>query len=62
MFQKNYIGYLVKKGAKGDKIITEWFGQTMPIADNATPAGRQKNRRVEMKIIYKETVAPAQPK
>ena len=54
--------YLVKKGAKGDKIITEWFGQTMPIADNATPAGRQKNRRVEMKIIYKETVAPAQPK
>lgn len=50
--------YLVKKGAKDDKIITEWFGQTMPIADNATPAGRQKNRRVEMKIIYKETVQP----
>ncbi len=52
--------YLVKKGAKGDKILTEWFGQTMPIADNATPAGRQKNRRVEMKIIYKEELA--QPK
>jgi len=50
--------YLVKKGAKADKIITEWFGQTQPIADNATPAGRQKNRRVEMKIIYKETVQP----
>ncbi|MEO6303648.1 MAG: DUF5723 family protein [Bacteroidia bacterium] len=48
--------YLVKKGAKADKIITEWFGQTVPIADNATPAGRQKNRRVEMKIIYKEQV------
>ncbi len=46
--------YLVKKGAKADKIITEWFGQTQPIADNATPAGRQKNRRVEMKIIFKE--------
>ena len=45
--------YLVKKGAKADKIIAEWFGQTMPIADNATPAGRQKNRRVEMKIISK---------
>ncbi|MBA3682140.1 MAG: OmpA family protein [Bacteroidetes bacterium] len=50
--------YLVKKGAKDDKIITEWFGQTMPIADNSKPAGRQKNRRVEMKIIYKETVQP----
>ncbi len=46
--------YLVKKGAKADKIVTEWFGQTQPVADNATPAGRQKNRRVEMKIIYKQ--------
>ncbi|MES2681213.1 MAG: DUF5723 family protein [Bacteroidota bacterium] len=46
--------YLIKKGAKADKILTEWFGQTQPIADNATPAGRQKNRRVEMKIIFKE--------
>ena len=52
--------YLVKKGVKADKVITEWFGQTAPIADNATPAGRQKNRRVEMKIIYKEQAA--QPK
>jgi len=48
--------YLVKKGVPADNVITEWFGQTMPIADNATPAGRQKNRRVEMKIIFKEEV------
>lgn len=48
--------YLVTKGAKADKILTEWFGQTAPIADNATPAGRQKNRRVEMKILFKEEV------
>lgn len=46
--------YLTKKGANADKIIAEWFGQTQPIADNATPVGRQKNRRVEMKIIFKE--------
>ncbi|MGZ3885678.1 MAG: OmpA family protein, partial [Bacteroidia bacterium] len=49
--------YLVKKGANGDKIITEWFGQTQPIADNKTPAGKQKNRRVEMKILFKEEPA-----
>lgn len=47
--------YLTKKGAKADKIMTEWFGQTQPVADNATPAGRQKNRRVEMKILFRET-------
>lgn len=48
--------YLVKKGASADGIITEWFGQTQPIDSNDTPAGRQKNRRVEMKILFKETV------
>ena len=48
--------YLVKKGAAAEGIITEWYGQTQPIDSNDTPAGRQKNRRVEMKILFKETV------
>jgi outer membrane protein OmpA-like peptidoglycan-associated protein len=48
--------YLVKKGATATNIITEWFGQTQPIDSNDTPAGRQKNRRVEMKILFKEPV------
>ncbi|MBA3665961.1 MAG: OmpA family protein, partial [Bacteroidetes bacterium] len=46
--------YLVKKGVPADNILTEWFGQDQPIAPNDTEAGRQKNRRVEMKIIFKE--------
>lgn len=46
--------YLVKKGATATNIITEWFGQTQPIDTNDTPKGRQKNRRVEMKILFKE--------
>ena len=46
--------YLVKKGVKDEQILTEWFGQKMPIGDNSTPKGRQKNRRVEMKILLKE--------
>ena len=46
--------YLVSKGVAADKIIAEWFGQTVPIADNNTPEGRQKNRRVEMKVEYKK--------
>jgi outer membrane protein OmpA-like peptidoglycan-associated protein len=50
---KAVMKYLVGKGVNPDKIITEWFGQTQPIETNDTPAGRQKNRRVEMKVIYK---------
>lgn len=46
--------YLVAKGVKADKVLTEWFGQTVPIADNTNEAGRQKNRRVEMKVEYKQ--------
>jgi len=44
--------YLVKKGINADRIKTEWFGQTKPIAPNATPEGRQQNRRVEMNIVF----------
>ncbi|NTU70164.1 OmpA family protein [bacterium] len=44
--------YLIKQGVKEFRIKAEWFGQEKPIADNKTPAGRQKNRRVEMKIIF----------
>jgi len=51
---KAVMKYLVKKGVKPENIIVEWFGQTMPIADNSTPAGKQKNRRVEMKIQFKQ--------
>ena len=44
--------YLVQKGTDGSRIKTEWFGQTMPIATNATAEGRKKNRRVEMSIVF----------
>lgn len=44
--------YLISKGVDPAKLTAEWFGQTKPIADNATPEGRQKNRRVEMKIVF----------
>jgi outer membrane protein OmpA-like peptidoglycan-associated protein len=43
--------YLVGKGVATDKVITEGFGAKKPIASNTTEAGRQKNRRVEMKVI-----------
>ena len=42
--------YLVTKGVSPDLIITTAFGSTQPVASNKTAAGRQQNRRVEIKI------------
>ncbi len=44
--------YLIGRGVDGSKLATDGFGESRPIADNKTPAGRQKNRRVEMKIAF----------
>jgi outer membrane protein OmpA-like peptidoglycan-associated protein len=43
--------YLISKGITTERFIIEYFGETKPIADNATPEGRAKNRRVEMKLV-----------
>ena len=44
--------YLVKKGVAADKLTAKGFGQTVPVADNATNEGRSKNRRVEFKVNF----------
>ncbi len=41
---------LVKKGIAAKRLTANGFGSAKAIATNATPAGRAKNRRVEMKI------------
>lgn len=43
--------YLMSQGVPEKQLIAEGFGQTKPIASNATAAGRQKNRRVELKVV-----------
>ena len=43
--------YFASKGIDMKRIIAEGFGATRPVADNKTQEGKQKNRRVEMKII-----------
>jgi outer membrane protein OmpA-like peptidoglycan-associated protein len=42
---------LTQRGVASDRIRSVGYGETMPIATNDTPAGREANRRVEIKII-----------
>jgi outer membrane protein OmpA-like peptidoglycan-associated protein len=47
--------YLVEQGIAPNAIGTTGFGETMPVASNDTPAGRQQNRRVEL-IVSGESI------
>ncbi len=44
--------YLSKQGIDESRIVSSGHGESAPIGDNTTAAGRQKNRRVELKLNY----------
>ena len=45
------VNYLLGKGIKNDRLTFKGFGETKPIADNKTEAGRALNRRTEIVVI-----------
>lgn len=42
--------YLESRGVNAQRVATVGAGETHPVATNATPAGRQANRRVELSL------------
>lgn len=48
---KAVVDYLVGKGIAKERLQWEGLGSTFPIESNNTEAGRQVNRRIEMKIV-----------
>ena len=50
-------GALVAKGVSSDRIEAKGLGKKFPVASNATPQGRQLNRRVEVVVLNQS--APA---
>ena len=45
--------YLVGKNLSADRFETKGYGDTVPVADNATAEGRNQNRRIEFKVLSK---------
>ncbi|MFT6167920.1 MAG: outer membrane protein OmpA-like peptidoglycan-associated protein [Celeribacter sp.] len=43
--------YLLSKGLEKDTIVSKGYGETMPLATNDTNDGRQKNRRIDFKVL-----------
>lgn len=47
---KSVADYAIAQGIRSVRIVTQGFGETMPVADNSTASGKQKNRRVEIAV------------
>jgi outer membrane protein OmpA-like peptidoglycan-associated protein len=46
--------YITSNGISAGRLTTNWFGETKPLHDNGTAAGRAKNRRVNVAIVPNE--------
>jgi len=44
---------LVKQGIAESRLAAEGYGQEFPLADNATAEGRQRNRRIDIRVTQK---------
>jgi len=53
------VSALTKLKVEPARLVVESYGLERPIADNATQAGRAKNRRVEFRVL--EMVSHARP-
>ena len=45
---------LIARGVAGSRLTATGYGPSQPVADNATRAGRERNRRIEMRVTLAE--------
>lgn len=46
--------WLVEKGVAAERLVVKGYGGSKPVADNATAAGREKNRRVQLLVLERK--------
>jgi outer membrane protein OmpA-like peptidoglycan-associated protein len=50
---KNVMDDLVSKGVAASRLESQGYGDQYPVGDNSTEEGRQKNRRIAMRVTQK---------
>jgi outer membrane protein OmpA-like peptidoglycan-associated protein len=48
---KSVVSYLIGKAIASQRLVAKGYGETKPVADNATEGGKAKNRRTELRVI-----------
>lgn len=54
--------YLIKRGISPDRIFAHGYGESSPLSDNMTAAGKRLNRRTEITILSEGTIDPGSKK
>lgn len=48
---RSVLDFLAQRGVRAERITAIGYGDTRPVASNATEAGRAKNRRIEFRVV-----------
>ena len=43
--------YLISQGIEANRIVAKGFGESQPVANNATAQGKAQNRRTEISVL-----------
>ena len=53
------VGALIRRGIASQRLTARGYGPAKPVATNATKQGREKNRRVEFRVLQRRTAGEA---